>query len=288
MLAAAVLALCSAALHAGWNLFVKTSTDRDLAAWGQFLFAGVMVLPILAVIGTPDVNALPYLIGSSLVHVAYITGLVKAYNHGDFSFAYPLARGGGAMLAALGGVLLLGDHLSFPAWIAIAIVAVGLMSLIRPSTSAASIGWALFTAATIATYTLIDSKGARISASGVQYGFALMPFAALTLSVANMARGRSSAFVDTLRTQWWRYALAGACLTVAYTLVMVAVKLPVSPGSSEQVPVGFVAMLRESSIVMGALAGWLLLKERLGKHRVVSSVGIVSGLILLIAVNLSA
>ena len=288
MLAATVLALCAAALHTAWNLFVKTSADRDLAAWGQFLFAGVMVVPVLFVIGWPAGASYPFLVASALVHVVYVVALVQAYTHGDFSFAYPLARGGGAMVAALGGVVLLGDVLSPGAWVAILIVAGGLVSLIRPGTSRASIGWALLTAATIGTYTLIDAQGARESADAVQYGFALMPFVAVTVTAANIARGRTSAFVRTLPAAWWRYALAGGFVTVAYTLVLVAVRLPVTPGSEQHVPVGFVAMLRESSIVMGAAIGWLFLHEKLGRHRLVSSIVIVTGLVLLIAANLAA
>jgi drug/metabolite transporter (DMT)-like permease len=91
-----------------------------------------------------------------------------------------------------------------------------------------------------------------------------------------MARRRTSDFVASLRPNGARYAVAATFVTVAYTLVLVAVI---------NAPVGYVTMLRESSVVMGALAGWLFLHERLGKHRVVSSGVIVTGLILLIAVT---
>lgn len=285
MLAATVLALVAAALHAAWNLLVKTSAERDLTAWGQFLFGGLLVIPVLFVIGWPDAVVLPYLAGSALVHVAYVIGLVAAYTHGDFSFAYPLARGGGALVAALGGVLLLSDHLSAPAWLAIAIVAGGLASLIRPGTSRLAILWAGFTAVTIGIYTLIDSAGARAVSGdamvGVRYGFALMPCTAITISVANVARGRTRAFVDVLPRLWPKFLVAAVFLTAAYTLVLVAVRIP-------GVQVGYVTVLRESSIVMGAAAGWLLLHERLGKHRLISSCVIVTGMILLIVVNLSS
>ena len=140
-----------------------------------------------------------------------------------------------------------------------------------------SIAWALATALTIATYTLIDAHGAReagpVALDGVRYGFALMPLSAVTVSGVALARGRQEAFVATLATHWVRYLAAGACLTVAYTLVLLAVRLA---------PVGYVTMLRESSIVLGALAGWLLLKEHLGRHRVISSVVIATGMVLLI------
>ena len=38
--------------------------------------------------------------------------LAQAYGAGDFSLAYPLARGGGAMVAAIGGVAFLDDRLA--------------------------------------------------------------------------------------------------------------------------------------------------------------------------------
>ena len=111
---------------------------------------------------------------------------------------------------------------------------------------------------------------------GVRYAFALMPLSAVTVSAVGMARGRTGAFVEIVPTHWARYLAAGACLTAAYTLVLVAVRLA---------PVGYVTMLRESSIVIGALAGWLLLKEHLGRHRVVSSAVIAAGMVMLIAVR---
>ncbi|MCX7621604.1 MAG: EamA family transporter [Acidimicrobiales bacterium] len=277
MLAATILALTSAGLHAAWNLLVKTSDDRDLAAWGQFLCGGILVTPVLFIIGWPDPKVYPYLIASGIIHFVYVTALVQAYHHGDFSLAYPLARGGGALLAALGGVVLLGDVLGAWQWVAIAIVTGGLLSLIRPGTAAASIGWAVGTAITIASYTLVDSAGARLGSErmdAVQYGFALMPFAAVAISVGNIARRRLAAFRAVLPEMVRRYALAGSFLVVAYTLVLVAVR---------SAPVGYVTMLRESSVVMGALAGWLFLHERLGRSRVVSSLVIVTGLVLLIA-----
>ena len=273
MVVATVLALSSAGLHAGWNLLVKTSDDRDLAAWGQFLFGGLLVLPVLLVIGWPAAEAWPYLVASALVHVAYVTTLALAYTHGDFSLTYPLARGGGAFLAALGGVALLGDSLDPLAWLAIVIIGTGLVTLAGRGGSRTSLTWALATAAAIGAYTLIDAAGVRASGDAIRYGLALMPLVALTVSVSGLIRGKGPALWASLPTSWKRYALAGVLVTVAYTLVLAALRLA---------PVGYVAMLRESSVVFGALAGWLLLRERLGRQRLVSSLGIAGGMILLI------
>lgn len=275
MLEATLLALGSAVLHAFWNLLVKTSDERFLTAWGQFLVGAVLSLPLLIVLGVPDSAAWPYLATSSVVHVVYVVALVRAYHHGDFSVAYPLARGGGALLAAIGGVVFLSDHLSGWSWLAIAVVVGGLASLVRPSAGRLALLWAGLTAATIGTYTTLDAAGARHTDSGFSYGIAVFAGAAFALSIAGVARGRGPALVAYLRTgDRLRIAAGGIASVVAYSLVLAAVKLA---------PVGYVAALRESSVVLGAAAGWLLLHERLGKARLISSMVIAAGLILLIA-----
>lgn len=274
MLEATLLALGSAVLHAGWNLLVKTSDERFLTAWGQFVVGGVVMLPVLLFTGLPPSAAVPYLAASSVVHVVYIAALVRAYHHADFSFAYPLARGGGALLAAIGGVAFLSDDLSALSWLAIAIVVAGLASLVRPHVGLLALGWALLTALTIGVYTTLDAAGARRSDSGLAYGIVLVIASGAAMSVVGVALGRGRELVAHVRSKAGVRVLAGGVATVvAYSMVLAAVRLA---------PVGYVAALRESSVVLGAAAGWLLLHERLGRARVVSSLVVAAGLALLI------
>jgi drug/metabolite transporter (DMT)-like permease len=269
---ATLLALGSAVLHAGWNLLIKSSDERFLAAWGQFVLGGLLFVPVLFVVGPPGVDVLPLLVASSAVHVVYIGALVRAYHHGDFSFAYPLARGGGALLAAIGGVLFLSDVLSTGEWVAIGIVVIGLVSLVRPGVSTVALAWAGLTALTIGTYTTIDIEGARRS-TGFGYGISLMIGAGIGVSIAGLALGRGGAFVRSFPSAWRRYAVGGVAATVAYSMVLAAGRLA---------PAGYVAALRESSVVLGALGGWLLLHERLGRARVLSAAVVAAGLALLV------
>ena len=76
-----------------------------------------------------------------------------------------------------------------------------------------------------------------------------------------------------LRAEWRRFVVGGLCTALAYAMVLAAVRLA---------PVGYVAALRESSVVLGALAGWLFLHERLGRARLVSSGVVAVGLVLLV------
>jgi drug/metabolite transporter (DMT)-like permease len=150
-----------------------------------------------------------------------------------------------------------------------------LLTLVGRRSTRRAIVLALVTAFTIGAYTVVDSHGARVT-SGASYGLALMPMLAVALSVIGVARGRSRALRDAAPAGWRRWLFAGACSALAYTLVLIAVR---------SAPVGYVTMLRESSVVLGALAGWLLLRERLGARRLASSGVVLAGLLLLVAAS---
>ena len=67
-----------------------------------------------------------------------------------------------------------------------------------------------------------------------------------------------------------RPALAVALLSpIAYILVLRAM---------QEAPVALVAAARESSIVVGALLGWLVLGEARGAHRLAGSVVVAAGI----------
>ena len=272
MLTATLLALGSAVVHAAWNLLIKSSDDRELAGWGVFGAGGLLGALGLLVVGGPGWEALPYLVGTGVVHVAYAEALVAAYQHGDFSSAYPIARGGGALLATLGAFVFLDDHLPPAACFAIGIAATGLFLLSSGGTGRAT-GLAGLTAVCIASYTLIDSAGSRAVDSGVSYGLAACAAAGLGVTLANLLRPKRRARLPQLLAGWRRYVIGGAATLTAYTMVLVAVRLA---------PVGYVTMLRESSVVIGPLLGWLVLHEPLGRSRVAPAGVVLTGLVLLV------
>jgi drug/metabolite transporter (DMT)-like permease len=272
VLLATVFALAAAVLHAGWNLRVKASEDRFLALWGQFLAAGAVCGAGLLVTGLPERDALPWIAVSASIHLPYVLALARAYGAGDFSLAYPLARGGGALVAALGGLVLLDDRLSVLGWVAIAVVTGGLVSFVRPGTSWASLESALLVAVLIGGYTLADATGARRT-EGVAYVLATFLATGIVVSAWGVGTGRLGSMRTAARTSWRRYLESGLASAAAYGLVLYAVRWA---------PVGYVTALRESSVVLAALAGWRLLSEGLGRARLASAVVVTCGLVLLV------
>jgi drug/metabolite transporter (DMT)-like permease len=276
VLLATCLALGSAVLHAGWNLSAKRAGgDRFVVFWTQFAAAGVLAAVLLiiqaAVGGVPAVGY-GWAALSGLVHLPYLWLLALAYTHGDFSVSYPLARGGGAALAAVLGVAMLGDHLGGGEIFAVTVIVAGLC-LLSWGASRRNVVLALAVALTIGTYTTIDAQGSRSSGS-LTYVAATFVATACTTSVAGVATGRAAAFRVMVRHFWGRALVTGAAALVTYGMVLVAVRYAA---------VGYVAALRESSVVLGALAGWRLLREPDHGRRVAAASVVLAGLITLVA-----
>lgn len=278
MLIATVLALTAAVLHAGWNLIAKRAVDPFLALWGQFLVAGLLSAPVV-VVGTIvghglDAAAWGWAAVTGAVHAPYVAALARAYRQGDFSLAYPLARGGGALLAAIGGVTLLDDRLSGWAIGSIVLTVAG-MSLLAAGARRDQIAPALLVALTIGVYTTVDSHAARGS-GGVLYVFGAFVTTGATVSVVGLLSGRRTALAEVGADAWRRTVVAAAMSVVTYGLVLFAVR---------RAPVGYVAALRESSVLLAALIGWRVLGERRGTVRAAGAVAIVAGLVLLTTVS---
>lgn len=274
MLVATALALGAAVLHAGWNLRVKQSGDRWLALWGLFAAGGVIGLPYaLAATFTGDLgwSAWAWASASGAVHAIYIGRLARTYDIADFSVTYPVARGAGALFAAIGGVLFLSDHLSTVSILGILVVVSGLVLL------AGHVDWnhvwpALVVGFLIGAYTVIDSKGSR-STVGSAYAMAIFVTGGIGTTIQGAYRRRWNEMRASVPIMWRQYAATGSASLVTYWMVLLAVR---------RAPVGYVTALRESSVVFATFIGWKVLKERSGARRVISSMVMVGGLVTLV------
>lgn len=274
MLLAAGLALCAAFFHASWNIAVKQTGDRFLALWAQFVFSGSAAMIILAVWsfidGIPDI-AWWWSIFSGCGHLPYVMLLARAYDKNDFSVTYPIARGAGALTAAILGLILLGDDLSSLSMVGIAVVIFGLWILVS-NQKINNITPALGVALTIGGYSVIDAYGARNSNS---IAFALSVFVSGAITISAWALITRRRLLNAFITSHWQTSAAGGAMSLlSYTMVVYAFTLA---------SVGYVATLRESSVVIAALAGWKYLKEEDHKRRLTSAAVVVIGLFVLVA-----
>ena len=283
MLAATLLALGAAVLHAGWNLVIKqTKHDRFIALWAQFGLGGLIALVALIATGGMPSAGWKWAVLSGCVHLPYALFLGRAYGHGDFSQVYPIARGGGAFLAAIGGIVLLGDHARV--WTVIAILTIaGGLAILAGRARGPAVATALCVSCAICTYTLLDSKGSRVTeiphssiVQNVGYGLATAIMTLASLSVYGVATGQSHELRAALKIDWFTFLLAGIASLITYTLVLVAVRYA---------SVGYVTALRESSVVLAALIGWRFLDEGNARRRLAATGVVLTGLIVLVTLG---
>jgi multidrug transporter EmrE-like cation transporter len=271
MVLATVLALTAAGLHAGWNLVAKRSADRVTALSAQFIVGGAIGAVALALTRDLPARAWWPALVTALVHVPYLLLLAYAYEHGDFSVAYPVARGSGAVFAAVGGVVLLDDDLGVAGVVAVLVVAGG-MWLLSVGATPAQWATALAVGVTIGVYTVNDSRAVR--SYGITYPFAAFVAIGVAMVLYVVISGRTRRLVAAMRTGWGQWTVTGAMAVLAYVLVMVAVR---------RAPVGYVAALRESSVLVAAFLGNRYLAEGAVRQRTVAAAVILAGLVLLVA-----
>ena len=268
------IVLFGALLHAGWNVVVKSSTDKALDTALIHLLGSFIALPLLLLVGLPPMVAWPYILGSVVIHIAYYVALTGAYKHGDMGLTYPLMRGVAPMLVAVSAFTTLGEHLSPLAWAGVIGVCCGVLVLglsRHALDNRRATLFALANAVVIAVYTVIDALGARASGNALQYVVALFvldgwPFALLVLA----RRGRAAWPYARAR---WPVAAGGALASLgSYGIALWAMT---------RAPVATVAALRETSVLFAALMGSWLLKEKFTPRRALGTCVIVGGVMAL-------
>src|SRR4051794_4829405 len=158
--AAFALALSSAFVHATWNLLLARARDSEAATAVALIAGAVVFAPVAAITWELDSGVWPYLAASAALELAYFALLAAAYDMGDLSVVYPVARGSAPLLVALFSVVFLGVALHALTVIGVVLVAIGIL-MVRglDASDARQFGVALAVGATIASYTLFDKAG---------------------------------------------------------------------------------------------------------------------------------
>jgi drug/metabolite transporter (DMT)-like permease len=281
---ALALILVAAVAHATWNLFSKQAsvTGATSFVWLMALTATLLYAPVVLIailIDPPRLTGLcwVFMIGTGLLQAGYFLFLQSGYRLGDLSVVYPVGRGSGALLAALAGIALLGEHPGAAGLAGIALVITGVVLIGAPTGNggkaarppARALAFALVTGLFIASYTLWDKYAvSTLQVPPLLQGYAAMPVMALVLApVALRQRARTARVWQTYRRQ-----VTGAAVLapLAYILVLIALSFTA---------VSAVAPAREVSVLAGVLLGRRLLGEGQLARRLVAAAAIAAGII---------
>ena len=281
-----LMILVAAFSHAGWNLLLKKSDDKELFVWWFSVAVAVLLAPLgIALFLLFPISAPGHwiLLGAISLQCLYLVFLGRAYTRGDMTLVYPIARGTGPMLVPVLAVLTLGESIAWPAIVGILLVVAGIYTvswwgnfkeiLASPIGFLRSNGvlYALLTGFTITVYSLLDKRG-------VQY---VQPFLYMYILVVGVSFGLAPYILrkyslSQIRGAWsgniWAIPVAGLLSYLAYAAILTAFSLS---------PVSYIVPAREISIVVGVVAGVLILKEPFGRGRLVGSCLIVLGLVLI-------
>jgi uncharacterized membrane protein len=266
-LSAVALALGAAFLHAGWNVLLAGARDTrastaGLLVWGVVLLA----VPALATGGVSS-SAVPYIAASAVLELCYFVLLARAYDGGEVSVVYPVARGSAPVVVLVFSAIALREGVAAGAVAGVLLVASGVLlvglgvfpgQMARKSAPPTRDVWfGLAIGAVIASYTLVDSEGVERAD----------PIAYLALVVAPGALVYP--FVTRTRPDVGvRTAVTAAATFGAFLMVLAAFRLaPAAP----------VAAVRESSVVIAALLAAVVLREPVDGRRLAGAVAVAAG-----------
>lgn len=246
------LALGAAGLHAAWNVLLKTSGDPLSTATRSLVIAAAVITPAALVVwwraGWPSFPTWAWfvLLASTVSEVVYFELLSRAYIAGELSLVYPIARGTGPVVAVVGGLLLLHEHLSGSELIGVLALVGGMWLARGRDVRLGGLGFALGAGAAIGIYTLLDGTAVK-AVNPLQYGWLLWLGLAVGLALRTRLGPLHGPEID-----WRASAGIGLMMTAAYFLILFALSLA---------PVSLVAPLRESAVVLVAAWGVWRLKE---------------------------
>lgn len=275
-IAAILFLLFSAVLHTAWNLLLKQSSRKYIVTWWAILLGAGLFLPILFFTGLPIREAWSLLLVSVLVETAYFVVLSLAYREADFSLVYPLARGSAPLMIVVWSVLFLQERLTPGGMAGLGIIIFGLLMVggsdllagtQTPRRSGVLLAFVL--ALLISIYSVID--GAAVKQTPAFPYTILVFFLSPVLAAPLVFQRYGWQILKNELAQNTARILAIGILTVSSYLLTLA--------AYAMAKVSYSGAVREVSVVMGALAGWLFLGEKLARLRVWGALVIFGGIL---------
>lgn len=250
--------LAAALMHASWNALIRSAPDKPLYTILLHACAALLAALGLCFTGWPSMASAPYIAVSTVLHWIYIALLMRIYEGGQLAVGYVFMRGLAPLLVSLVSVFVLLEPLSLRAWLGVSAILLGVLTIALASGQPVSLllrhtsgRAALLNSVMIASYTMVDGRGVRLSDNPLGYVFTLSLFDPLLVLLMQLRRNPAGMLAYFRR--YWALGFLGATIaTSAYAIVLWAMT---------KAPIAAVAALRESSVVFAVLIGSLWFKE---------------------------
>jgi drug/metabolite transporter (DMT)-like permease len=276
---AILLLLSSACLHALWNLLLKRSQEKYTAMGWQVILSGIVAFVLLLFTGLPPRSMWLFAAISMGLEAVYFILLSNAYSDHDFSLVYPIARGTAPAFLMLWSVLFLQETVTLPGVVGVGLIVCGMViigatSLIQNRGSRLHLKGvlvALSVALIISLYTLIDGTAVK-NGPPLPYALTMFMFVPVLTTTYNIRRFGWRPFLAAWKGPRIPLILAAVLGVAAYLLALTAYSIA---------PLSYSGAIREVSVVIGAFLGWQFLEEPMGRTRVLGSMTIFAGILVI-------
>jgi len=282
-----VLALISAMAHAVFAALNKGGFDPYLNRGAINFFYSLFAAPFaLLVLPLPESHVWPVLALSFFLHLGYELFQAAAYARGAFTITYPVGRGTAPVVVAVIAYFLFAEKLGVIQWLGIMILSSAIISLAivdlrskdlsREARAGLglSIVLAIIAGLFIASYTLADAYGIRLTANPFTFlawffflgGFGFPPIA----YVRWLSMGVSSR--PPLRPLILKGIIGAIVAFFSFGMLLLATRIG---------KVGEAAAIRETSVVFATFIGVFFFKERVGhwKWAAIAAIAVGAGLL---------
>lgn len=279
-LSALGLLLIAACLHTAWNLLIKRASEKQVFTWWALICGLICFSPLLIEVRAFPLSIWPYVLSSAGMEAIYYLVLLGAYQFGDFSLVYPIARGAAPALLTLWAVLFLGERPAPLGFVGIGLLIGGLVVVggttwwrQRKGSSIArsALGLALATACCVSIYSAIDGAAVR-QVAPLPYTVLVVGLSGVLITPLIVLRYGGRAMLAEFRAHWGTILLAGILSLLTYMLVLLAYSFS---------PVSYGGAIREISVIFAAFIGWRWLGEGFGRARVLGAALIFAGILLI-------
>lgn len=281
---ALALVMLSALAHAIFGAINKGGVDPFLNRGAINICYGLMAAPFaLFVFPLPTGTLWLALLVSYLVHIGYEYLQSSAFEKGDFTVVYPIARGTGPLAAMILAIFVFHESFSVGQWIgglglSAAIMGLALVNIrlarqrgMELSNLKSAILTALATGVGVAVYTLVDAYGIRMAENPFTFLSWFFFTGGFGFPLVAAMRWRKMAVKPPLGDLAMRGVFGAIIAMMSFGSIMLATRLD---------SVGEAAALRETSIIFGTAIGVLIFKEKIDATRLALIVCIAAGAVL--------
>lgn len=283
---ALALVLFSGLFHVVRDFFVKNTKNKQVFLW-LFLVVGLVISFPYAIFFLIKeeftITNISIVLISGVIHALYLICLPKAYEAGDLSHVYPIARSA-PVLVLIFAVIFLEESVSTRGILGVVTITFGvyminakalnLKALLEPLRSIpreSASRLAFLAMLIVATYSLIDKVGVSFF-HPISYFFLLQITTLIYLTPYVLLSEDKAKISLEWRENKWNMLKASVFDVLSYTLALAALKIAQA---------SYVVGMRQYSVILAVIIGHKLLKEKYVKVRLTATVVIFIGLLLI-------